>query len=78
MYGIINIWLSICFVMRVFDIKSLAVAQHAGKLHSDMYFVEMSLAGVKVLLLVCPFHTVYMFNPLSFISRRCSLCECVK
>lgn len=55
----------------------ITVAQHAGKLHFDVYFVEMSLAGVQILLLVCPFHTVYMFNLLS-ISRRSSLYECVK
>jgi hypothetical protein len=29
MYGNINIWLSLCFVMGVVDIRSLMVAQHA-------------------------------------------------
>lgn len=69
MYGNMNIWLSLCFVMRVFDIKSLTIAQYAGKLHFDVYFVEMSLAGFRYCYLYVH-STLYMFNPLSFTSRR--------
>lgn len=62
-YGNINIWLSLHFVIRVFDIYHL-VAQHASKLHPDVYFVETSLAGIPISPRVCSFHTVYIaFNP---------------